>query len=152
LTNVVLMQVLPDTQAREHWAQAYGLPVDADLLQIAQTYEPGNLQAAFAHEPLQRWLGERGMRSYARELLGHPFRTARVVLDGHRMTRDEFSWEYSEFQGDRSLPARLSKRWLFHPLWFPPGLDFIAALFPCLLVLRYGPVAWRASAQVLLLL
>ena len=92
------------------------------------------------------------MRSYTRELLGHPFRTARVVLDGHRLTRDEFSWEYSEFQGDRSLPARLSQRWLFHPLWFPPGLDFFVALLPCLLVLRYGQVAWRASARVLLLL
>lgn len=152
LTNVVLMRVLPDPQAREHWEQAYGLPVDADLLRVAQTYEPGNQKAAFAHEPFQRWLGEHGMLSYTRELLGHPFRTVRVVLDGHRVTRDDFSWEYSEFQGDRSLPARLSQRLLFHPLWFPPGLDFLAALFPCLLVLRYGPVVWRSSARVLLLL
>ena len=152
LINVVLLEVLPDPQAREHWARAYGLPVDPELLQVAQTYELGNQQAAFAHEPFQRWLGERGMRSYTRELLGHPFRTARRVLDDHDLTRDEFSWEYSEYQGDRSLPTRLSQRLLFHRLWFPPGLDFLAALVPCLLVLRYGPLAWRSSARVLLLL
>ena len=152
LSNVVLMQVLPDPESRAHWIRAYGLPVDESLMRVAQTYEPGNLQAAFAHEPFQRWLGERGMRSYARELLGHPVRTALIVLDRHRTTRDVFSWEYSEFQGDRSLPARLSQRLLFHPLWLPPGLDFIAALLPCLLVLLFGPMAWRSSAGALLLL
>jgi len=152
LTNIVLMQILPDPQAREHWVRAHGLPVDAELLRVAQTYEPGNQQAAFAHEPFQRWLGEHGMGAYTRELLGHPLRTSGKVLDGHRRTRNVFSWEYSEFQADSSLPARLSQRLLFHRLWFPAGLDFVVALLPCFLVLRYGPVAWRSPARVSLLL
>ena len=152
MINVIFSRVVPHEEIRERWRVRYGLPVDEDMLRLGAEFEPGYQRDANLHESFQRWLPDRAVGSYARDIASHPVETTRRVLAGHRVTRDEFSWEYSNEQADGTIVARAVRAVLFRPLLLPPGLDF---LFPILLLLwlaRAGPATFRGPATVLLLL
>jgi len=152
MVNVVMSRVMPDDSTRERWHTRYGLPVDDALTRMAADFEPGHQQQVNRHMPFQVWIVERSVRSYALDIVTHPIETTRQVLAGHRITRDEFSWEYSHHQGDATFIARAVGAVLFRPLILPAGLDF---LFPVLLLAWLalaGPRTWRETAMVLLLL
>ena len=150
LTNVVLMRVLPDEQARTHWHAEYGLPLDATLIELAGQYESAQGGAIHRHVAFNGWLQERGLRSYATEILSHPFRTTREVLTAHSETRKWFSWEYSNQQGARTWVARAVQGLLFHRIWLPSGLDFLVAISAFGWLAWRGPPTWRGTALALL--
>jgi hypothetical protein len=151
MINVVMSRIVSNEDARERWRSNYGLPVDAEILRIADVFEPGHQQQINGHAPFQGWLREHAMGAYARDILTHPVGTTGQVLAGHRITRDEFSWEYSQHQGDGTFVARAVRAVLFRPLTLPVGADFV---FPVLLLgwLAWaGPRTWRGTAVALLL-
>ena len=119
LTNVILQRVLPDEEVRTEWVESYGLPLDRDLLSLADKYEHEQDWAARRHAAFQGWLGDAGVGSYLRYVIAHPLRIATEVRRSQRLTINEFSFEYTN-AGNGTAAARWIARVVFFPLPGPP--------------------------------
>lgn len=76
LAMVIGGRVLPDAE-RTHWYLDHGMPL-ADGAVIGQGRGPQDL----LNDPqFERWVAEDGVRTYAQDLLAHPWRTATEPLD-----------------------------------------------------------------------
>lgn len=72
LTNVIFQRVLTSDEVRQRWHRDYAMPATADVLKFSGQWAMDYNWEIFRNRVFQDWLTERGLKSYARDIITHP--------------------------------------------------------------------------------
>ena len=80
--NVIFQRVLPNDEVRQRWHRDYGMPIDEEVMKFSggwgSSYDCAIYQNKYT--VFQRWLTEKGLRSYAKDILRHPIPAMSLVM------------------------------------------------------------------------